>query len=264
MYSRLLQTHQKIDKLAYAKLRNLVSDIPILKITEILHYEGARGPDSPRLYSGGKTAPWHYYDPTGSVSPLPFLNTLKEHYQELVRRLVEGDEEQSAFEAAWLAHALVDGLTPPHHRPVEAELEELHKAPIHDRETVSSHLLVKSSSALHSVVKNWKLVGPGGMLTLHTYFEANAGLAATPMTPSMIKLTPDEVKVLSADSLVEFFERYAREVDSFDMLKRFHKKGWNWKLTRLVRRELVPRMVKLVTLAWYGALCEAGVVKKAE
>ncbi len=264
MYSRLISTHQKIDKLAYAILKEYCGNTSVLNLKDILHYEGSKGPDAPRLYATESSTPWHYYDPSGTVPQLPFLDILKDHYTELIKQLKLRDVHQSCFEAAWLAHALVDGLTPPHHFPVEAELEALHGASVDQREKISSHLLVKGPSKIQSFSRSWRLTGPKGMLTQHTYFEANAGLAAVRIRAQDIAVNDDLLKRLSPDALIEIFEKYAHEVDSLDLFKRFVKRGWSLKLTRLTRKELIPKMVKLVLIAWYGALLEAGVIQSGE
>ena len=42
-----------------------------------------------------------------------------------LRRAVKNDKTRAAFEAAWLAHALTDGLTPAHHYPYQEAVSEL-------------------------------------------------------------------------------------------------------------------------------------------
>ncbi len=52
---------------------------------------------------------------------LGLIELIKEHYKNLVKELQANNSERISFEAAWLAHAIVDGLTPAHHYPYEAE-----------------------------------------------------------------------------------------------------------------------------------------------
>src|SRR5688572_32264698 len=122
---RMIGAHQKVDRLARANLRQLLPDdskFPSTKL--ILHFEGINGPDAIKRKSPAKDEPWHYYDPF-DVKDEQLLDLIKEHYNHLVSQLKAGNEERVAFEAAWLAHALVDGLTPAHHFPYEEKLSEL-------------------------------------------------------------------------------------------------------------------------------------------
>jgi uncharacterized FlgJ-related protein len=59
------------------------------------------------------------------------------------------------------------------------------------------------------------------------------------------------------NSLAESFKSYVSEINALHMYDRFYKKGWTPALALDVRREIAPRMVKIVTLAWYCALKEA-------
>jgi len=256
MYSRAIRTHQKINAVAYRHLGELVGLVPSLSLKDIIRFDGKRGPDAPRLYKTDKGAPWHYYDPAGNS--VAFLEILQDHYASLVYRLQTDNQESAAFEAAWLAHALVDGLTPPHHFPIEAELEDLHDAPVHARQTIRSHLMVKGANRRTSLYKSLRLSGPRGLLTAHTLFEANAGLIVMTLKLDRAKPSQNDLYELEQESFIEIFERYAREIDQFHMYRRFYKSGWTPKLTRDIRRELAPRMVRLVTLAWYSALIDAG------
>ena len=54
------------------------------------------------------------------------------------------------------------------------------------------------------------------------------------------------------------------EIDAFHMYERFYRKGWTPSLSLDIRRELAPRMVKVVTLAWFNALKEAKKLSLAE
>src|SRR5665213_3168665 len=169
MWSFLIKTQQKIDTVGYKDLKHLLNPSPHLVLTDILHFEGRNGPDATRLKRGASEPPWHFYNPTGDNTE--FLSTLRHHYNALVRELQAGDPTRSAFEASWLAHALVDGLTPAHHFPYESELRTLYRQEKHGRETVGSHFMVKGDNATDTVRRSFRLIGPKGLLTTHTSFE---------------------------------------------------------------------------------------------
>src|SRR4051812_21257739 len=121
---RLLGAHQKIDRVARKHLERLApaSQFPI--IGSILHFEGGNGPDAIKRKSPAKDEPWHYFQPFNDKDT-SILELIDGHYQLLVKALKRQDDVRASFEAAWLAHAIVDGLTPAHHYPYEEKLVEL-------------------------------------------------------------------------------------------------------------------------------------------
>jgi hypothetical protein len=46
-------------------------------------------------------------------------------------------------------------------------------------------------------------------------------------------------------------------VAELHLYDRYIAGGWTLRLTRQVRKELAPRMVRMITLAWYAAFTEA-------
>jgi hypothetical protein len=229
---------------------------PPVSLQTILHFEGPRGPDSARLKKDGQEVPWHFYQPSENDQEL--LQTINAHREELVNSLRASDKVRSAFEAAWLAHALVDGLTPAHHFPYEAELEQLHGRSKEMRTGARKYFLVKGNSRRDSMLRSLKLIGPKGLLTTHTTFEAGAAMIILPLRLASALPTPAELARLKQTSLVGQFEILAGEVEGFHLYERFYDRGWTPKLARDVRRELAPRMVKMVTLAWYDTCTKAG------
>src|SRR5688572_14057740 len=104
---KIIGAHQKIDRLARASLVDLLGggNFPSSKL--ILHFEGVNGPDAIKRKSPAKDEPWHYYDPFDDTDGR-LLDILSRHYDELVIALKKQDDVRAAFEAAWLAHAIVD------------------------------------------------------------------------------------------------------------------------------------------------------------
>src|SRR5688572_21960375 len=121
---RVLGAHQKFDRVARSHLDKIATNSSSFpKSARILHFEGNKGPDAIKLKSPSKDEPWHYFSPFDDDDS-EIMELIVNHYHNLVKELQAGNEERSAFEAAWLAHAIVDGLTPAHHYPYEKAVEE--------------------------------------------------------------------------------------------------------------------------------------------
>lgn len=58
---------------------------------------------------------------------------IEDHIVNLTEALKADNYQRAAFEAAWMAHAITDGLTPAHHYPFEEKLEELRGESIETR-----------------------------------------------------------------------------------------------------------------------------------
>lgn len=261
MYAFVLHAHQKIDRAAWRGLLELApAPATFPNIKEILHFEGANGPDAPKFKKHGEQ-PWHFVDPFNR-DDTALDAIIDEHYHALVKALKKSDRVSTSFEAAWLAHAIVDGLTPAHHYPYEEKLEDVRGEDRRSRKTLTSRAIVKGETTGDSIRRSFKIVGPKGLLTTHAMFEAGAYMAIAPSRIS--KGTPSAAQ--AADMLrlgvVTYFRRTAREIADLDMYGRFYQTGWTPTLARETRHELVPRMVMCVTLAWYGALVEAGLVEQ--
>ncbi len=267
MYSVVFHAHQKIDRVAFRHLRQLVGKPaawPSLK--SILHFEGKRGPDAVKLKNNPTAGepPWHFIDPFDATDRDLKL-TLQSHYDSLVRALRVKSTERVAFEAAWLAHALVDGLTPAHHYPYEEELEDLRDG--RDRKTRTSvmrRITVKADTHRESVKKSFKLVGPKGLLMTHTAFEGGAFMILLPLSLDKAQPTQDDLDAVLQMGVIKYFERQAREIGAFNLYERFYRFGWTPRLARIVRNEMAPRMTQMVTVAWYAALVEAGIIESTK
>ncbi|MES2970853.1 MAG: hypothetical protein V4702_00855 [Patescibacteria group bacterium] len=259
----LLGAHQKIDRVSRKQLERLPGSsgsFPLIK--DILHFEGLNGPDGIKRKSPAKDEPWHYFNPFDEKDDhLPGI--IQDHYNGLVSELKKGKTERAAFEAAWLAHALVDGLTPAHHYPYEEELSKLMGGEgIETRTNFRKKLIMPGLTARHKVQNNWKMWGAGGLFTTHSSFELGVATLIAPLTfkeslPSQAQLT----KAVEIGA-VKQFNQAAREIAVLDMYKNYRQKGWTPRMAWQVRHRLGPTLVHTVTLAWYCALFDAGLVKK--
>lgn len=264
MYAVILHAHQKIDRVAHRHLRGLTaSDIFFPALKNIYHFEGNNGPDATKLKNKENVEqPWHFINPL-DIDDTDLHRYITDHYDALVKALKNKDEVRSAFEASWLAHALVDGLTPAHHYPYEQALEELRGETRHSRKGLVGRAYVKGETHRDSLKRSLRLIGPKGLLTTHALFEGGAFTIMVPLRLKSAVPTPHDVRAIRRDGIVRYFQEVAKEIASYDMYERFYQHGWTSKLTRDVRRELAPRMVKMVTLAWYAALCDAGLVQES-
>ena len=258
----ILGAHQKIDRVAYTnflKASPNVKGFPSLK--QILHFEGKNGPDGIKRKSPARDEPWHFYNPFDE-DDTELLGYIERHYEELVHELKKGNPEKAAFNAAWLAHALVDGLTPAHHFPYEEKLSELRGGEgIETRVSVKDKLIIPGDNMGDSLKKNWAMWGRGGVLSMHVMFEMGVAIMLAPLKFPKAVPTDANLKKFNEIGLVQWFERAAREIALLDMYDRFYEKGWSVKLARQVRNELGPVITKTVCLAWYSAARDAGLLK---
>jgi len=262
MSGRVMGAHQKIDRISrrhLAIITGYTNHFPAIK--DILHFEGKNGPDGIKRKSPARDEPWHFYSPFNDADAgLPEL--IQQHYRLLVKHLKSSNSERAAFEAAWLAHALVDGLTPAHHYPYEDKLVELRGDGNDSRTTIKEKLVMPGENRRAKVKNNWKMWGPKGLFTTHSMFELGIASIIKPITFSDASPSEDEIRKMQELGVVEWFKRTAREIAVLDMYDRYYRRGWSTKLTVDVRQKLIPSITKTVTLAWYAALQDAGLAQK--
>lgn len=259
---RIMGAHQKIDSVARRHLAKLLKNDSVFPgIKKILHFEGKNGPDAIKRKSPAKDEPWHYYSPFDNDDS-KLLELIREHYLLLVKELKANNQERIAFEAAWLAHALVDGLTPAHHYPYEEKLVELRGGEgIETRTTYKGKLVMPGDTRREQVKNNWKMWGPKGLFTAHAFFEFGVASIIKPLSFSDAAPTEEMLKKSLDIGLIEWFRRTAREIAILDMYGRYHRRGWTIKLSYDVRHKLGPEIIQTVAIAWYLALVDAGLVK---
>lgn len=259
MYAIVFHAHQKLDRVAYRHLRQILPPGQFFPtIRQILHFEGGHGPDATKLkrHKPGEQ-PWHFVNPF-DLADTELHEQIALHYQGLVLALRQHDDVRSAFEAAWMAHALVDGLTPAHHYPYEAELALLRgDLDRNSRKGLIGRAYVKSNSFRESAMLSLKLVGPKGLLTTHAMFEGGAFAIIEPLRLAKGKPNAADMKRVCRDGVVDVFKHMAHEIAELGLYHRFIAGGWTLSLTRDIGKELAPRMVRMITMAWYAASQEA-------
>jgi hypothetical protein len=256
---RLMGAHQKIDRVARRHLGELLpigAKFPTIR--QILNFEGKNGPDGIKRKSPGRDEPWHYLNPLDKQNDV-FLDILDEHYYKLVDYLRAGNDERAAFETAWLAHAVVDGLTPAHHFPYEEKIAELRGGRSKDsRTTISEKLLFKSDSVTKSILNTLKAYGPRGIYTSHALFEMGFTVIIRPLRLPDARPGRSDIDELEKKGHGEYFLHRAREIAVQNYYETYLKWGWTPRLSNRIRHELAPTMVRTVTVLWYSAAEEAG------
>ena len=178
MYSRatpfeksdnLIGTHQKIDRAARLTLRQVYKktygeDIDEIfpKINQILKFEGNNGPDGIKVKSPGKDEPWHFVEPYGDLSQM--FSYAENHIYNLSQALKQDNRVRASFEAAWLAHAVTDALTPAHQYPMEDKIIEISGKSPSERDKLIKKLFLPGETWSERIKFNWEYIGPKGVM----------------------------------------------------------------------------------------------------
>ena len=255
---RIIGAHQKLDRVARRALENAAPDTDFPKIKEILHFEGKNGPDGIKSKSPAQDEPWHYYDPSDPRDTV-LIKMIERHSKNLTAALKTGQREKAAFEAAWLAHAIVDGLTPAHHFPLAERLEELRGEGLETRTSIKDKLIVKGEgdSTTKMLAKNWEVWGARGVMTTHGLYEWGVATIIAPLRLRRGYPTPADCNLVREQGIVHIFKDAAAQIYNLKMYDRFSRGGWNRVLARETREVLAPLIVRTVALAWYEALARA-------
>lgn len=254
---QLTGTHQRLDQVARRSLSPLLKrGVYFPSSKEILHFEGYRGPDGLKLKSDdGSDEPDHFILPDEENPEL--IKELKNHWYNLSEALKEKNNVRSAFEAAWLAHLIADGLTPAHHVPYQETVEEM----MGEKEFLKIFGkpitgIMRGNTTLEAAKNNWKYWGVNGLMSRHVAFEYGVALIVTSLPPR--RYAP----LLSKADLENFelereFKAFLEEINKLDMYGRFARSGWTPKLTHDVQNLLLPSIIRLIALAWASALKKA-------
>jgi hypothetical protein len=253
--------HQKIDKIARRHLAELLgeqTDFP--KFKAILHFEGRNGPDGIKLKSPAKNEPWHFFDPL-SKDTKTFMNLIAIHYNGLVKELKAKNHERAAFEAAWLAHAAVDGMTPAHQYPFKEKIADLRSGADNSTRTSYKKKLIFGGTSKWATIRNMlKAYGPKGVYVAHVLFEAGFTFIIRPLRFPDARPKREDIILIKKMGSMDYYLSQAKLVAHWDMFENYIKNGWKSKLVREVREDLAPLMIKTVTVLWYQAAIDAGIV----
>lgn len=256
---RVMGVHQRIDRVAH---RHILPHVPVSlefpKYREIVHFEGKNGPDGIKRKSPAIDEPWHFIDPT-DASDTALLDMIDEHIENMAHAIKDGNHVRVAFEAAWMSHAITDGLTPAHHYPYEEKLEELRGgAGIETRTSAKAKLLFPGETPRMRIKNNWDYWGAKGVMTTHLQFELGVAMTLSgAKLDSIHRFDSADIEELKQDGFRKVFLQMLHDVHDMKMYDEFQQSGWTRKLASETKNELVPRIVKSVCDGWYAAILRA-------
>lgn len=254
---RIMGVHQRIDRLSRRNLKHRLPEVYFPAIHEILHFEGRNGPDGIKRKSPSVDEPWHHINPE-DPNDKGLITLIKNHIHNLTEALVEKNSERASFEAAWLAHAVVDGLTPAHHDKLGEKIEELWGKAHHERDSVRDKAVIRGVSHIDTLRKNWQYWGNSGVFTAHVMFEWGVATTIAPLRFSLSTgANGNDIIRLEKEGFEALFYESLRRVHALNMYQVFGAKGWTRELASQTRTVLIPEIVKMVTLAWAEAAIKA-------
>ena len=246
--------HQRIDRLAKRSLKNEVGSKEFFPtIRTILHFEGHNGPDGIKRKSPGRDEPWHFIDPK-DVENSQLLVDIENHIHNLAVALAGKDEERSGFEAAWLAHAVTDGLTPAHQFPLGEKIAELRGSDDHNRTSVKDKIVLPGTNKREQLRNNWKYWGTKGLAITHYGFEHGVMTALGTRPIALPQIHHRQFVLLKEKGYAHIYSSSVSRVASLSMYEEFTRRGWTRKLARQTVDTLIPVIIEAVTLAWYEAV----------
>lgn len=254
---RIIGVHQRIDRAARRNLNLLISSpksFPSIK--SILNFEGKNGPDGLKIKKSKIANPWHFINPLDPSDKI-LLNLTKDHIHNLAISLKNNDNVRSSFEAAWLAHAITDGLTPAHLVPFGDEIKKLFGFSPSDKESYLKKKIIKGKNRRDTLIKNVNYWG-NGMVMGHFMFEVSVASAILSEKYKPYKINQDDIDFLIKEGFESFFLRSINKIFKLKTYENFLKKGMTRKLAIEVRKVIVPEIINCVTLAWYQAILLSG------
>lgn len=246
--------HQKIDRAAYRHVKNHINKrrfFPTLQ--HILHFEGTNGPDGIKRKSPAKDEPWHYIDPK-NPGDTAILEMIDDHIYNMAVALREKDEHRAAFEAAWMAHAIVDGLTPAHHYPLDEKIEELWGKPKEERLTIVDKNFIRGNNRRDTLSKNWEYWGARGVFTNHFMFEWGVATAISPLRFDEAVPLKDQYLRVKTEEYSVLYREILERIAGMQMYDEFARLGWTRHLASETRETLIPDIIRAVVLGWYKAV----------
>jgi hypothetical protein len=251
---QLIGVHQRIDRLARQHIKPLlINKESFPAAAQILHFEGDNGPDGIKRKSPSVDEPWHFIDPE-KFEDNEVMHMVLDHQFNLAKALKDNNVERAAFEAAWMAHAIVDGLTPAHHYPLADKIEELFGMPHHERSTIREKNIIKGHNRRDTLSKNWQYWGRHGIFMNHFMYEFGVATAILGKEPVKVSITQADIVALSKNGYHKTFEAIMKQVVGLGTYEDYSKNGWSRKLAKTVKLELVPLIVKAVVLGWYVSI----------
>lgn len=255
---RFVGVHQKIDRAARRCLNKYISkEINFPGIKDILHFEGSNGPDAVKYMKPSDDEPWHFINPE-NPDDRQLIEIMNAHIINLAESLKSNNSVRASFEAAWFAHAIVDGLTPAHHYPFNEKIEELWGKPHYERSNLKDRNIIHGVNAMDTLSKNWEYWGAGGLLTAHIMYEMGVASTMASRNPTECNLTQNDINYLVEVGFEKIFIDSMKKIYQMKLYDEFRQGGWNRKLVLKTKRKLIPEIIKVVALGWYQAALIAG------
>ena len=250
---KLIGVHQKLDKVARKLLDAKMEGVDFPTIKEILYFEGSRGPDGIKKKSPGVDDPDYFIIPSKDDGKL--FEIVMNHQHNLAQALKSDNRERAAFEAAWMAHALTDALTPAHHYPYRKVVDELMTDK--DYKTLFGHEIkgiMRGETLLQAARNNWLYWGAGGVMTKHIAYEYGVAYIIKPVRLERLMPKNLEAADLKKVDLKKEFYDAVNKVDSLKMYDHFLDAGWTTQLAVETREILIPEIVRLIVLGWASSI----------
>lgn len=248
---QIIGVHQRIDRVSRRHLKKILpAGVVFPPIADILHFEGNNGPDGIKRKSPSKDEPWHFIHPN-DPGDTQLVQLIQDHVHNLTHALKNDNRERAAFEAAWLAHAVVDGLTPAHHYPLNEKIEELWGKPHTERSTKRDKTIIKGTNRRDTVAKNWEYWGVGGVFSAHLAFEMGVASTIAGRRFNDVVITKQELEHVEESGFDTVFLEAMHRIDHLAMYTTFGERGWTRQLARQTQKTLIPEIIKTVCLGWY-------------
>ncbi|MDO4759490.1 MAG: hypothetical protein Q4A30_01755 [Candidatus Saccharibacteria bacterium] len=250
---KLMGTHQKLDRIArHALGRALSRQVYFPTSKEILAFEGMKGPDGIKRKSPGVDDPMHFILPDHDDGQL--VTMITNHQYNLAHALTTDNHVRAAFEAAWMAHAVADGLTPAHHFPLSETAEQL----MTEKEFIKIFGvpvkgLMHGRNFLETARHNWLYWGADGFMSKHIAFEYGVMITTATLPDRLFypQLTSSDLQ--HVDLRAKFYQSL-HTIANLDMYTRFCKGGWTADLALETKDILLPEIVKAIIFAWASSI----------
>ena len=252
---RIIGTHQQIDNIAYKLLKaQLPKNVALPTMKQILNFEGMGGPDGLKRKSPGKDEPQHFIYPDNDDGKL--IKMIEDHEYNLKKALKNSDIIRAAFETAWMAHAVTDGLTPAHHFPlVEAQKELMTESDFVKVFGVPIKGIMHGHNLPETLRNNWIYWGSNGYMSKHIAFEYGVAITITAIPDKIITPKITKAEFENAEIHKVFYDALDK-IAKLNMYDRFCKLGWTTDLALETKRVLIPEIIKAVALCWYASYKE--------
>ncbi len=259
----LIGTHRKIDKTSRRMLSKYLDNARIFPSAEqILQFEGINGPDGLKRKSPGVDEPMHFINPQDDDGVL--IGLIDNHHNNLVKALASRNIERAAFEAAWMAHAITDGLTPAHHYPYQERVKELMKGKDYKQLFgIKIKGIMRGDNLTEALRNNWLYWGTNGIMTKHVAFEYGVANLVAVIPQKNLMLGMSRKNFDNIDYKKVFYRALGR-VDSLKMYDRFLEKGWTTELMSDTYNILISEIIKTVALCWASCINEAEEIMRNE